>query len=687
MTNEPAPARPITAIRPEIQALRAIAVLAVVIYHFWPNWAPGGYVGVDTFFVISGFLITSQLLREIDSRGRVRLPEFWARRARRLLPAALLVLLATTIFVYIFVPLSQWTELFRQIIASALYVENWTLASDSVNYLSSDAAPSLTQHYWSLSVEEQFYLLWPLLLLLAVVIARRRTARRIVIAGTVGVVTLASFVYCVLTTTTDPSLAYFATTTRAWEFGLGGLLAVAGVTRGGRITRTIVSWLGLALLAFAILRFTGATPFPGWEAAIPALGAAAVLWAGSPAALMAPSRLYALRPVQFLGDVSYSFYLWHWPLIIGATMVVGAAPGLALKVGLLAGALLLAWATKRFVEDPIRARSSILGRNRPSTTYAAMLAAMALVVVTSTGGLATIHHRVETATALVARAKVTPGVCLGAAAMDPSMHCDNSSLGGTITPDTSALTQDIGSGFDCDASRGDPIQVCHFGSTSPTAVHVALTGDSHAAMMLPVIEKQLGKLNWSLDTYLGGGCVWGDFEGNPICDNRKPLQSTFDSSKYSIILEITTRWAHGPLYLLNPSIRPAGRPDSRIPGFEAAWAPVLKRGGKVVVLADNPSFPQSAIDCLNRSHTVADAKLCTVPRSVGLDVSDAAARAARATPGVSLIDLTNMYCTKTSCPLVIGNVAAYYNTTHITETYAQTLGPYLEKELESINSN
>jgi peptidoglycan/LPS O-acetylase OafA/YrhL len=681
------PARSTTPVRAEIQALRAIAVLAVVLFHFWPLRFPGGYVGVDIFFAISGYLITSQLLREFDSSGRISLPRFWARRARRLLPASLLVLVATAIFIYAAEPAALWSSLLREVIAASLYVENWALASNSVNYLASTGPASLTQHFWSLSVEEQFYLVWPLLLLAAVYVAvrlfgRSGHRRRSVIFVVFAIVTLASFGVSIVMTRTDSAPAYFVTQTRAWEFGAGGLLALIGVAARGRMVRAIVGWLGVFLIVWAVLRFSGTTPFPSYWAAIPVVGTLAVIWAGVPRTWFAPTRLLDLAPVKFVGDISYSLYLWHWPLLLGAPVVLAAPLGTATKAIVLAVAVLLAWLTKRFVEDPIRSSSSALSRARPAMTYASMLAGMSAVVLVSTVGIAVIQDRAASAADLVGHARSLPSVCLGAAAMDPQKtNCDNAALEGRITPDPTALTEDTGSGFSCDADRKDPIKVCHFGSTSPDAIRVAFTGDSHAAMLLPVLEKQLKALNWSLDTYVGGGCVWGNFENNAICDNRKVLQSTFESSKYQIVIEATTRWALGPLYITGPAQFPAGAPDSRIAGFEAAWKPVVARGGKVIVIGDNPSFPQSAITCLQDSFDVNTAERCTVPASVGLNVSDAAARAAKQTPGVSLVDLTKYYCTKTECPLVIGNVAAYYNTTHITETYAQTLGPYLRKQL------
>ncbi len=176
LDETPAPPRRRTEVRPEIQALRAIAVATVVIFHLRPKLLTGGYIGVDVFFAISGFLITSHLLREVDRTGAVGLAGFWARRARRILPAALLVLMVVALVTIISTPLTYWTQYFEEIRASTLYVENWWLAHQAINYLAADQAPSPVQHFWSLSAEEQFYLVWPMLILFAAVVARARAA-------------------------------------------------------------------------------------------------------------------------------------------------------------------------------------------------------------------------------------------------------------------------------------------------------------------------------------------------------------------------------------------------------------------------------------------------------------------------------------------------------------------------------
>ena len=203
-------------VRPEIQALRAIAVATVVVFHYWPGLITGGYVGVDVFFAISGFLITGHLVREVERTAKVSLPGFWARRARRILPAALLVLLFCAVATYFWVPLNLWEQFFGEIRASTLYVENWNLAAQAVDYLGAENRPSPVQHYWSLSVEEQFYIVWPVLILIAMTLARRGSEllRRRSIAAMLVLLTVASFIYSVIATANDPAAAFFITPTR-----------------------------------------------------------------------------------------------------------------------------------------------------------------------------------------------------------------------------------------------------------------------------------------------------------------------------------------------------------------------------------------------------------------------------------------------------------------------------------------
>ncbi|MBU4464541.1 MAG: acyltransferase family protein, partial [Actinobacteria bacterium] len=260
---------------PHVQGLRAIAVLLVVLYHFWPARLSGGYVGVDVFFVISGFLITGHLMRELQATGTVRLGQFWARRARRLLPASLLVLLFSALAVMspYLMPTSALPNEVKEIIASTFYVENWYLAFNSADYLNHAGNPTTVQHYWSLSLEEQFYVLWPLIMLLAAWIAVKwmRGRTRTVIIAALGAVSIASFVFCVGFTLTNPAPAYFVTFGRMWEFGLGAMVALIPALRIRHAAWSfVVGWAGIIALLYTAFRFDAQTTFPGYAAALPA---------------------------------------------------------------------------------------------------------------------------------------------------------------------------------------------------------------------------------------------------------------------------------------------------------------------------------------------------------------------------------------------------------------------------------
>jgi peptidoglycan/LPS O-acetylase OafA/YrhL len=266
-------------LRADIQAMRAIAVAAVFAYHLAPERVPGGFTGVDVFFVISGFLITGNLIREADATGRIDVWRFWSRRMRRLLPASLLVLAVCAVATYMVVPGNLWRPFFREIAASTLYVQNWALAGDSVDYLAAENTPSPVQHYWTLSAEEQFYVVTPLLLVGLLVVAGWIHARRRVLLGGLATVAAASFAWSVWLTSSDPPAAYFVTTTRAWEFCAGALLLFAPLPRGRLAARLAVAG-GVALVILASVVLSSSVPFPGAVAALPVLGAVALIWGG-----------------------------------------------------------------------------------------------------------------------------------------------------------------------------------------------------------------------------------------------------------------------------------------------------------------------------------------------------------------------------------------------------------------------
>lgn len=376
-------------VRPEIQALRAVAIGCVVLYHFWPAALPAGFVGVDVFFVVSGFLITGLLLRDVERFDRVRLREFYVRRIRRILPAALVVLSACAVATLLFVPRTEWRPFLQQILSSALYVQNWHEVRDSQIPKRADLESTPVQHFWSLSVEEQFYLLWPLLIIGALWLAVRLGRRRLlVVAGVLAVATVASFVHSVVLTGQDHNIAYFSTLSRAWEFGVGGLLALAPALAGERLrrTRALATWVGLAAIAVAALTFTDNELFPGTIALLPVLGTAVVIWAGMPRAALSLAPVAALRPVQWFGGISYSLYLWHWPIIMFTPFITGQPSQAPVMVLLLLLSIAVADASRRWIEDPFRRPMPRARVRMPRTrriVVAAGAAAAAVVLLTS----------------------------------------------------------------------------------------------------------------------------------------------------------------------------------------------------------------------------------------------------------------------------------------------------------------
>lgn len=343
-----------TQFRPDIEGLRAVAILTVVLYHAGVPGLRGGFVGVDVFFVVSGFLITGLLVREVARTGTVGLASFYAARARRLLPAAAVVLVATSVAAAVLLPPLQARKVLGDTVAAALYLGNYRFAIEGTDYLA-DTAPSPLQHYWSLGVEEQFYLVWPALILGVAWWLRRRSA-----GGGRGTASLPYFVVlavlaggslalCVLWTRTLPAWAFFSLPTRAWELAIGGLVALTATQwrRLPPVCAAVVGWGGLALILATCNQIGAATPYPGTAALLPVLGTALVIGAGCATPDLGVGRLLSKPVLRAIGRVSYSWYLWHWPALLLAPALIGADLGLAGRLAMVVMSLGLAILTDR----------------------------------------------------------------------------------------------------------------------------------------------------------------------------------------------------------------------------------------------------------------------------------------------------------------------------------------------------
>ncbi|MBF4586720.1 MULTISPECIES: acyltransferase family protein [unclassified Curtobacterium] len=674
----------------DIQGLRAFAVLAVVLYHLWPDRLPGGFVGVDVFFVISGFLITGHLLRELTTTGRIGLAGFWSRRAKRLLPGAFLTIAATGTAVLVWVPSALWGQYGRELIASTVYVQNWQLAADSVDYLAQGNQASPFQHFWSLSVEEQFYIALPLLLLLALWVARR--ARRdgvspaVVAQVLLGAVVVLSLAWSIVQTHTASGVAYFSTATRAWEFALGGLAATiplaAPRTGPARSVRVVGAWVGAAGLVASLVLITGSTPFPGIAAALPVVSATLVVLFGAHSGLQ---RIGRITPVGFLGRISYAVYLWHWPAVVILPIVLRHELTTKDKVAILVGAVLVGSVTTLCIEEPLRFSGWVRAlRPRRVALYGAL--STVLVVALGAASLTALHVQQVQAAEFQQRLSTGDVRCFGAAALISSSDpCVNPALADVRVPAAANALDDDSNRGACWSNDSSAFNVCELGPKTGYTEHLIAIGDSHNNVFVDTYEAIAKANNWRIDV-----------AGHQSCYLTTAVQKANTEKQ----VDDCTAWkqnamaylrAHGDLDGVivthstgnGPVASVPGQSDSEtvVDGMVAAWQAAADAGIPVLALRDNPTARTDVVACVGQM-SGPTTSACDSSRSFGLGLFDGSEQAAARMPGTArVIDLTQYYCTDTTCPAVIGGVLVHRDRTHLTNTFATTLAPYLGDEI------
>lgn len=727
--------------RRDVEGLRAIAVLLVMLYHAGLTQLSGGFAGVDVFFVVSGFVITNQLVREIEDTGSLSLWRFYGRRAKRLLPAAGLVLVVTAVGAWLLAPRVQWQSIGGDIVGAALYVVNWVFAGRSVDYLAEDVAPSPTLHYWSLAVEEQFYLIWPLLLLGLLALWRlrqRRSASRHVSAlprrghlalGLALLVVAPSLVFSVVYTQSHPSEAFFITPTRLWELGVGGLVALGArhFESWPRLVAGLVAWLGLGLLIGSAFLVDALTPWPSYWALGPVLGTAAVIAGGFRARRWGPAGVLSLAPLVWIGGLSYSLYLWHWPLLRFWEWEHGS-PSLWQGLAIVTCSVLPAWAAYRWVESPVRYARALNSTPRYAVsvglncTLAGVVAGLLLVMGALGGagsagratgaGWSTDDAAVTTGPAADGSGQESPG---GAGEDSGSDAAD------TTAPDEAQSTTDptaeVASGLPLpeaeqpgdepffDQLTPDPLQAtgdvpglyaagcqvpeeedtptaCDFGDLDSDTV-VAVVGDSKAAQWLPALETIGAERGWLIRTYTKQSCAFAD-----------ALQNTADGEPYTscrtwgqeVLEQITGEEV--PTVVLTSGVRSAGRPaddvDSEtewamIDGYVRYWDALAEANVPVIALSDTPSPPIGPVyECVDE-HRDNPAE-CSWPYAASSATTVLQAAVARV-PEATFVDMGPWVCPGGTCVGVYRNVLTYRQGSHITATFAEVLAEPLEAYL------
>lgn len=685
--------------RGDIQALRALAVGGVVVNHVWPGALPGGYVGVDVFFVISGYLITSHLQRDIARSGRVDLLAFYGRRIRRLLPAALLVTLCTIAALWAWLPFSVWSRNVGEAVASTFYVENFHLVRLSADYMAHDEAASAFQHYWSLSVEEQFYLVWPILLTAVAVVARRgssppRGAQRRLLGLTMvalAAVFLLSLGASIVETHRNPAAAYFLTWTRAWEFACGGLVALVALGRRGspivgRRPRGSVALAGWAAMAVPMVLFDERTSFPGAAALVPVLGAAAVIAAGEGVRSTPLGGVTHLRAVQFLGEISYSTYLWHWPLLVVLPYVMGGRD-VRTHLVVLVFTVVLAWLTRRYVEMPGQ-RLDVLRRSRVAV-FPVTASAMAVVAVAAWSLGHEGRGREAEAGELLAQDRQRQ-TCLGAAAL--SDRCGDPWSRPLVAP-VSTLDKDFA--IDDSCTQADlvvfdkkPRWDCDFSGGWDDAPRVWLVGDSHAEQLFPALGSAARAGRWRVTGIAIGGCVPFPVRQAPggIAERSEKVCPEFGPA-----IDKAVRAERPDVVLLGVSSRHEKLADGSGDGQEEQYVRHLGKtargwtGGGTTVLgvSDNP-FKGGVLDAECTNQHLTELTKCAAPREEVVrpwPFERAIDRITKTNPEVRRISLADYMCDATTCRSVVGGVNLLHDTNHLSAVFSRTLGPHLRDEV------
>jgi len=611
----------------------------VVAFHLGLPRAQAGYIGVDIFFVVSGFLITGILAAEADQKGTIKLGRFYARRIRRLVPAATLTIVAVLAATALLLSPLSWSLVAESSAAAGAYAANLYFAVQSDNYFAANVQDNPLLHFWSLAVEEQFYIVWPVLVLLA---SKFGATARLV---TIGAVFVASLIHSIILTSSLTPWAYYSPLSRAWEFAAGGLLVLllpAGVRGLNRIGREAMAWSGLGLIAASLILIQERTAFPGVAAIPTVLGTclliAAGIGAGSPL-----GRLLGLGPVQWLGAVSYSWYLWHWPfLVIGQIYLADERP--VTRLLLVAASLVVAGITHHLVENPVRFAKRLTSADRPNWVLAGAL----LVLVLGSSLALTRSADSELA---------TPELADLAVARDDIPALQG---GGCNVPDIEFLLSECTLG-PADATRS-----------------ILIIGDSHAEMWTPILETLAEELDFRYTVHILGGC------------NALGLQAPVNAAACSEV----QRQNLAVLEALQPDALIVSHFANNIRRFgETEWAEALARtlpnltggGANVGWIHDGPNMGLDPVECVASRGEEA----CTFSRA---QVTDRANRMRQAEAelladaGVLAFDPLDLMCNEEVCPLRSEEFFRYRDAHHITASFAVELAPNFRPFIEELLS-
>lgn len=672
LTAPPQPANK-PGFRLDIEGLRGLAILLVVLGHV--AFTIAGielhlHGGVDISFVLSGFLVTWLLLREQHKNGKIAFGKFYARRARRLMPAATLVTLATLVGAWVWMSPLRLATVGADGLAAAMSLINYRLASLATDYFS-DKAPSPFQHFWSLSVEEQFYLLWPALLLGALWLGNRFGRGRQMVSVLLTLVVVVSLSLSVITTHTAQPWAYFGFHTRAWELAAGALVAVAAqhLARLPKLLAAALSWLGLAVIAASAVLITEDTPLPGYAVAGPVVGAALVIAGGCANPHLGAERLLTVPALRYCGRISYAWYLWHWPILVIMPEMTGHALTGPDKFTVVVSSFGLAAVTFHLLEKPIR-------EHKPLVQHAPFGLVLGF-------GLVAVSVVASIFVAIIVPPQATSAQTIVAQPAKPVSEIERLVAEGAkldkMPPEMSgAANTALTDGLDNCINLYEVTQPkpCVIGDKS-SATTMVLVGDSHATHWKPALGAIAKKHRIRLVTYAKSKCTPEPYSNIDYNTQRRYVECE--------------KWRENVFREVEEVLRPkAVILSSAIydgASGQAAYSIVhrfVSRGTRVVVFDDTPRPFVHIPQCLSKYPE--NVQKCAIPRTTAMykpELRDAR-MVNTVKAGGHFIHLDKWFCTAAVCPPVINGMVVYMDMAHITATYVRWLTPELEKKLKPI---
>ncbi|MYL69346.1 acyltransferase family protein [Halobacillus litoralis] len=646
--------------RPEIEGVRAIAALLVAVYHIWLGSVSGG---VDVFFIVSGYLITTSLLSKMVKEGRIHIGEYLLGLGRRLFPVAFTVILVIMVGSIWIMPEAQWKQIIAEGFSSAFYFQNWQLAFSSVDYLAQNNQASPFQHFWALSIQGQFYITWPLVIMIAYYIARKllKTPVRKTLLGVLVVMFMFSFTYSIYKTAVNQPWAYFDTFARVWEFSLGGMLALLIPYLSFKKTVSVVmGWLGLAIIVFTGIVLPVSSVFPGYVALLPTTGVILIIISAENSGGFGVDRLLGSKLLLKFGGISYGFYLWHWPLLIFYytyfdTDTITTLAGLSIIMI----TCVLAYLSVRFIETPVRSLSVKTSKKRIGMALTVFMFPVLIVNL----GWEVYSSQVQSKSYEV---EDYPGARMISDNVQPA-------AGKEPFPSTIQVQEELPAFYDtrdCFTYTSEQgMKTCSRGETENPDYTIALVGGSHSGHWFPALKEISDDLNLQINIYNKDACRFSadDFDGllNETCMewNEEVLNDLMEEPPDVVF---TTSTVNSEPYV----------PEGYIKQWEK-----LEGLTEIFAVRDNPRMEKDAPLCLDEKDDIED---CAVPRSEALSEEIPWEQTDGIPDHVTFADLSEYFCGEDLCKPVVGNVIVYRDEHHLSTIYSRTLAPAVEEHLQKV---